>query len=913
MHEKTPFIHSTIAVTHFYSHNTAGLHTVQAIEECVALRLIQESYGVLIIENCNMKKCDLTLLLLITLLVSANAATLSARSNDVPAGCIRPYHIRLVSITDNSVTLAWQGNAGKYDYLCVIQEDMAALNIVSQGVFVDDTAVTLTGLRPGGVYCFRVRGHCGRSVSAWSQDFYFRTLCGSQKLPYSETFEVCSGTGVTALPPCWNAFCVVNDSAFMQTQVTNVYPVATSAINGKKSLALKEEAVEGTLLTRKRSYVVMPMFAQNDGPWQLSFDAVGMGSDTVRLVVGLVDRIDNIEMMEAIDTIELSSRRQQYDTVLLGWRLTGRHIVFYNIGGIRQPMSDHYTLLIDNVQLRKVAKAEQKPPYCPHPLVMVKKENIMEQSALVTWNDVGDRYELQWKEQSSSKWSKSLPLRTNSYNLTGLKSDTKYMVRVRSVCKANKYSVWSSAGFITKAPAYCPYPYVWVGEENTTEHSALVAWDGENDSYELQWKKESSSAWSKAVSLNGYSYVITGLEPETRYIVQVRGMCDGKDYSTWTPAVFTTKPRPEDLEPPITTEPKQPVVTPTVEAMPQPCPEVESFRVAHVGTSKALLEWFGRTNIYALELVGYDEYHLPRNVIHSEVSLGSAATIPTAEVPRSYSYSLNELIPDKDYEVRIRTRCADGRYGGWSERVSFHTMADEDTLSFTDTIDADDIPIEEMIEEEIVWLFSVSSTKQVEFAPGNLSKDGRSFVEHQWEYGGLFGWGTGNNPNKRSVDNKDYKTFHDWGENIEGAWRTLSRAEWNYMLFKRLNAKNKVGYGRVNNVAGLIVLPDNWVQPVGYTFRTEGNTYTISMWLQMEAAGAVFLPSAGCRLFNDDDNNDGLFAGESGCYWSSTPDGSDNAYEVNFGDAGCLGVFDYDILSNSRQFGYSVRLVRDVK
>ena len=656
-----------------------------------------------------MKSRGLISLLFVALLATANATSFSAARAIMPAGCNRPNHVQRVSITDSSVTLVWQGNADRYEYLCVRQEDMAALNIVSQGLFVNDTTVTLTGLRPGGVYCFRVRGHCGWSVSAWSQDFYFRTLCGSQKLPYSETFEACSGTGVTALPPCWMAYYVINDTAFIQSQATNVFPVTQYAIKGKKSLALKEEAVTGTLMSRKRCYVAMPKFATEDSLVQLSFDAIGMGRDTMRLVIGLVDRIDNIEMMETIDTIVLSSRRQQYDTVLLGWRLTGSHIVFYNIGGVRQPMSDHYTLLIDNVQLRKVAKAEQKPPYCPHPLVMVKKENILEQSALVTWNDVNDRYEVQWKEQTSSKWSKSVSLHTNTYNLTGLKPDTKYMVRVRSVCKANKYSVWSSAGFITKAPAYCPYPYVTVGEDYITEQSALVAWDGENDSYELQWKKESSSAWSKAVSLNGYSYVITGLESETRYIVQVRGMCDGKDYSTWTPASFVTKAHPVEPEPPV-------VSTPTVVETQQPCPEVENLRVVSVGSDDIQLEWKGRTNAYAFEIVGYDEYHLPRNVIHSEVSLGSAATIPTAEVPQSYSYSLNELTPDKDYEVRIRTRCADGRYGGWSERVSFHTDKGEETL---------DIPIEEMIEEDEDTVYYTLTEKGVD-----ILQIGKPFVKN---------------------------------------------------------------------------------------------------------------------------------------------------------------------------------------
>ena len=348
-------------------------------------------------------------------------------TSNLITGCNRPVYVRLISMTDSSVTLVWQGDAERYDYLCVRQEDMAALNIVSQGVFVDDTTVTLTGLRPGGVYCFRVRGHCGRAQSAWSQDFYFRTMCGPQKLPYSETFEACSGSGVSALPSCWMAYCVINDTAFIQSGATNVYPVTQYAIKGKRSLALKEEAVTGTLLSRKRCYVAMPSFTTKDSLVQLSFDAVGMDRDTMRLVIGLVDRIDNIEMMEAIDTIVLSSRKQHYDTVLLGWRLTDRHIVFYNIGGVRQPMSDHYTLLIDNVQIKKVVKAEQKPPYCPHPLVMVNKMDITEQSALVTWNDVNDRYELQWKEQSSSKWSRSVSLNTNSYNLTGLKQDTKYI------------------------------------------------------------------------------------------------------------------------------------------------------------------------------------------------------------------------------------------------------------------------------------------------------------------------------------------------------------------------------------------------------------------------------------------------------------------------------------------------------
>ena len=68
--------------------------------------------------------------------------------------------------------------------------------------------------------------------------------------------------------------------------------------------------------------------------------------------------------------------------------------------------------------------------------------------------------------------------------------------------------------------------------------------------------------------------------------------------------------------------------------------------------------------------------------------------------------------------------------------------------------------------------FSVSEDKQVVFAPGNLAEDGRSFVEHQWEYGGLFGWGTGDRPADTTDKWEDFVRFVDWGNFVAGGWRT---------------------------------------------------------------------------------------------------------------------------------------------
>ena len=137
-------------------------------------------------------------------------------------------------------------------------------------------------------------------------------------------------------------------------------------------------------------------------------------------------------------------------------------------------------------------------------------------------------------------------------------------------------------------------------------------------------------------------------------------------------------------------------------------------------------------------------------------------------------------------------------------------------------------------------LFSVSATRQVRFSQGNLQYQASTkiwrFAEHQYDYVGsdnrsisstysgwidLFGWGTGSNPTLSSPSFEDYGTFMDWGCNaiINGGntvnqWRTLTIAEWNYLLNTRTDASSKRGTGNINGVGGLIILPDSWTLPL---------------------------------------------------------------------------------------------------
>ena len=242
-----------------------------------------------------------------------------------------------------------------------------------------------------------------------------------------------------------------------------------------------------------------------------------------------------------------------------------------------------------------------------------------------------------------------------------------------------------------------------------------------------------------------------------------------------------------------------------------------------------------------------------------------------------------------------------------------------------------------------IGVFSVGEGKTVTFSPGNLqyhpANDEWRFAENQWNYVGeansniaadydgwldLFGWGTGDCPTKASEDYTDYPTFVDWGTNKIGndapnTWRTLTMEEFQYIEYTRKNASDLMGIAQVNGVNGVIILPDNWVCPVGITFKsgfhTEESseayalyqTFDSEQWSRMEALGAVFIPASGWRKGK---NVGGVES--CGCWWHSTS---------VIGNQGVLctgGISIYstgvvELCSTRAEAAYSVRLVKDVE
>jgi hypothetical protein len=236
--------------------------------------------------------------------------------------------------------------------------------------------------------------------------------------------------------------------------------------------------------------------------------------------------------------------------------------------------------------------------------------------------------------------------------------------------------------------------------------------------------------------------------------------------------------------------------------------------------------------------------------------------------------------------------------------------------------------------------FSVSSSKQVYFSPGNLqyhpANNEWRFAENQTDYIGdansnisstyngwldLFVWSTSATHFGVSTStyyDDYYGSFVDWGRNKIGndapnTWRTLTYDEWKYLLNTRPDASSLKGIAQVNGVNGLILLPDSWTCPAGVTFKSGFHincgvdfyaayqTFTAAEWSKLESAGAVFLPAAGCRFGSGVDD-----VRHYGCYWSATEFNSYDAYGLYF----FSDVADVD--DGNRYYGPSVRLVKDL-
>jgi chitodextrinase len=180
-------------------------------------------------------------------------------------------------------------------------------------------------------------------------------------------------------------------------------------------------------------------------------------------------------------------------------------------------------------------------------------------SATVSWSASSDldddpiTYEVEYGINNTPGWTSAGTTSSTSVTLTGLTPDTTYVVRVRARDNFSSpaYSSWNE-----KDPAFttlannAPTQPGTITPSNVTSNSASVAWiastdsDGDIITYEVEYGVNNTLFWTSAGTTTSTSKSLTGLQPETTYVVRVRATDGRGGVSTWRELdpTFTTLP-----------------------------------------------------------------------------------------------------------------------------------------------------------------------------------------------------------------------------------------------------------------------------------------------------------------------------------------------------------------------------------
>ena len=145
--------------------------------------------------------------------------------------------------------------------------------------------------------------------------------------------------------------------------------------------------------------------------------------------------------------------------------------------------------------------------------------------------------------------------------------------------------------------------------------------------------------------VTGNSYTITTLDPETQYVVRVKGVCDENTSPASNIVSFTT----------------------TVA-----CPAPTNLANGDPETDQVVLSWKETANANEWQICLNGDCDNPRTVTMSEISSTSYPGVPGVEI---YNYILNNLTPGTAYTAKVRANCGNGDgVSEWSNEINFTTL-----------------------------------------------------------------------------------------------------------------------------------------------------------------------------------------------------------------------------------------------
>lgn len=174
-------------------------------------------------------------------------------------------------------------------------------------------------------------------------------------------------------------------------------------------------------------------------------------------------------------------------------------------------------------------------PTCNAPAPRVDQVNVTD--AVIAWNPVPNAIEYEI-ERTGPEGRRVFFTVGTTYNLTNLAPGARYVIRVRTVCRAGDSPFSAEISFVTPSLPQGDECFTPIGLdfENITNNSVRVVWSPVPGAtrYQVQWRQAGQANTLRSIETLSNSASIQPLIANSPYEVQVRAVCTGGRASDFT-------------------------------------------------------------------------------------------------------------------------------------------------------------------------------------------------------------------------------------------------------------------------------------------------------------------------------------------------------------------------------------------
>ncbi|MBR5783778.1 MAG: fibronectin type III domain-containing protein, partial [Bacteroidales bacterium] len=409
--------------------------------------------------------------------------------------CTRPYQVEVDNITQTTARVQWLDTTSSS---WIVEYGLSGFERGTGSVVsTTDTFCVISNLLPNYLYDVYVYGLCmigDTSIASFRSSF--RTTCSKiVRLPYLEDFN----TFRNKLPDCWHYGSRYNTD--------EIYVDSSYSINGGYNLRFKSQNYN------TNAYIAMlpidsMQYQMRDIMVKFKMlKPIGSASNDTKIVLGVMIDPSDISTFTAIDTFVVSATAGVWEDVeeiqLRNYMGSGKYIAFKAIS--RSFVMD---IAIDDIEIDLI-------PSCFRPL----------QLSFTGVSDSTITFQCEERNMGTSQWvveygvegyaseqKTRLIADTMPFTITGLLPDTRYAVRVASLCSEFDTSYFSDTYTLltSSIPISLPYYYDFENEDE------WYFWGGLKNSSSVKWsrgnRKSFNGEYSMYISANNGLSVSTMLQ-----------------------------------------------------------------------------------------------------------------------------------------------------------------------------------------------------------------------------------------------------------------------------------------------------------------------------------------------------------------------------------------------------------------